>query len=204
MEAHAYPSGAVAPWAEVVWDAGPFTVEELLRLPDDGRQYEVVEGVLVRMAGSSSEATELAMRLAIRIGFFVEDHDLGAVTGADGVYDFESRGQKNTGLIPDVGFYHGWRRPSVNPDKAMPFAPDLAVEVASPSQGRRELAAKAIRYLAGGTALVWVVWPKTRAVDVWHAEDRQPSTTLDIEDSFDGEDVVPGFTYPLAALFRSS
>ncbi|MGH2411427.1 MAG: Uma2 family endonuclease [Chloroflexota bacterium] len=202
MEAHAYPSNAVAPWAEVVRGAGPCTVEELLRLPDDGWQYEVVEGVLVRMAGSSSEATALAMRLGSRLTIFVEDHDLGVVTGADGVYDFERRGQKNTGLIPDVGFYHGWRQPLVDPDKAMPFAPDLAVEVVSHSQGRREFAAKALRYLAGGTALVWVVWPKARTVEVWHAGDRQPSTTLGIEDSFDGEDVVPGFSYPLAALFR--
>lgn len=202
MEAHAYSSAAVAPWAEAVWDAGPFTVEDLLRLPDDGWQYEVVEGVLVRMAGSSSQATALAMRLGIRIGVYVEDHDLGVVTGADGVYDFESRGQMNTGLIPDVGFYYGRRRPLVNPDKAMPFAPDLAVEVVSPSQGRREFAAKARRYLAGGTALVWVIWPKTRTVDVWRVGDRQPSTTLGLGDSLDGEDVIPGFTYPLSALFR--
>ncbi|HEY8285946.1 MAG TPA: hypothetical protein VIJ28_16305 [Chloroflexota bacterium] len=98
MEAHAYPSGAVAPWAEVVRGAGPCTVEELLRLPDDGWQYEVVEGVLVRMAGSPAEPTMLAARLGTRIGLFVEDHDLGVVTGPDGVYDFERRGQKNTGL----------------------------------------------------------------------------------------------------------
>lgn len=59
-EAHALPSDTPAPWAEIVPDAGRTTVDDLLRRPDDGWRYEVVEGVLVRMAGSGEEATNIA------------------------------------------------------------------------------------------------------------------------------------------------
>jgi Uma2 family endonuclease len=89
----------------------------------------------------------------------------------------------------------------IDPDKPYPFAPDLAVEVTSPAQYRPAMKAKAERYLAGGTALVWIVWPKRRQVDVWRPGDTQPSATLGDGDMLDGENVVPGFSYPVASLF---
>lgn len=77
------------------------------------------------------------------------------------------------------------------------------MEVASPSQRQEALNAKARRYLAGGTSLVWVIWPEARTVDVWHAGwPARPAKTLDVGDTLDGEDVVSGFTYLLADLFR--
>jgi hypothetical protein len=57
--------------------------------------------------------------------------------------------------------------------------------------------------LAGGTALVWVVWPEARTVDVSRpAKARRPSKTLGIGDRLNGEDVVGGFSYPIADFFR--
>jgi Uma2 family endonuclease len=199
--AHALPSNPIAPWAEIVPGAPPMTADDLLTLPDDGSIYEVVDGVLVRMAGSGDLATTTAMRLGSRLSVFVEDHGLGAVTGADGVYAFPTA---ETGLIPDVGFYTAARRALiVDRTKPIPFAPDLAVEVASPSQSPKDMAAKVRRYLAGGTRLVWVVWPEEQQIDVWHPGDGQPSRTLHSGDVLEGEDVVPGFTYPIARLFAS-
>jgi len=58
-EARAFPSATLAPWAEVVPRKGRVTVDDLLTLPDDGWCHEVVEGVLVRMAGSGEEATTI-------------------------------------------------------------------------------------------------------------------------------------------------
>ncbi len=92
--------------------------------------------------------------------------------------------------------------------KPVPFAPELAVDVASPEQDAREMAAKAWRYLRGGTRLVWVVWPENQRVDVWRPsdlrpryQDMRPSTTWDSVDLLDGEDVVPGFSHPVADIF---
>ena len=68
------PPAPFAPWAEIVPDRGPVTVDVLLTLPDDGCQYEVVEGVLVRMAGSGDEATTIAGLLVIALGAFAYGH----------------------------------------------------------------------------------------------------------------------------------
>jgi Uma2 family endonuclease len=146
------------------------------------------------------------MRLGIRLGTFVEAHKLGVVTGADGTYDLSPPGTpptKGTGLVPDVAFIRAERLPphvSFDEDKAVPFAPDLAVAVASPSQYTSGMAQKAQRYLAAGTRLVWIVWPKRRQIDVWRSADTKPSQTLDGGDTLDG-DVLPGFTCPVAELF---
>ena len=77
----------LAPWAELVPGRGPMTVDDLLALPQDEWMYELVEGRLVRMPASGGEASHIAIRLAIALGGFVEAHDLGRVTGADGEYD---------------------------------------------------------------------------------------------------------------------
>lgn len=201
-------SQVFAPWAEVVPDTGPATVDSLLTLPDDGWQYEVVEGVLVRMAGSGNVATIIAGLILTALNTFVRPRRLGRVTGADGVYRFPGA---ETGLLPDVGFYGAALFPYVTDmDKPIPFPPELAVEVASPSQDAGDMAAKAARYLRGGTRLVWIVWPHTQTVDVWHAgdlrpqpEDMRPSATLHAaaNDAFEGEDVVSGFSHPVADVF---
>jgi Uma2 family endonuclease len=167
---------------------------------EDGYRYELVEGVLVRMGGTRPRAGRVTRNLLFSLAAYVREHGLGTVTPPDEVYDFEQSGQRDTGLLPDLGFYHAFRVPLVDPDKAYPFAPDLAVEVAPPTQYRPQMQAKAERYLAGGTALVWVVWPRRQQVDVWHPGAGAP-TLLGIDAVLDGGDVVPGFTFSVAALF---
>ena len=155
------------------------------------------------MAGSEKRATRLGLRIGARLLDHVDAHGLGIVTGADGVYMFPGA---ETGLLPDAGFYTRERDaliPAEDEDRAIPFAPDLAVEVASPSQGSSAMAAKARIYLAGGTRLVWVVWPARGQIDVWHPGDIEP-VTFSGNSTLDGEDVVPGFHLRLADLFAFS
>lgn len=199
-EARAFSSDILAPWAEIVPHRGRTTVEELLRLSDDGWRYEVVEGVLVRMAGSGEEATTIGQTISFALNAHVRPRRLGIVTGADGVYRFPGA---ETGLLPDVSFYTAERRARIlDRTKPIPFAPDLAVEVASPSQDGEAMAAKARLYLRGGTRAVWIVWPGRHEIDVWRAvHTNEPARTLGGDDVLDGEDIVPDFTYPVAAVF---
>jgi Uma2 family endonuclease len=193
-------ASSLAPWAEIVPGAGPTTVDALLTLPDDEWRYEVVEGVLVRVAGSGDLASTIAVALAAMLFAFVHPRRMGRVRGADGVYRFPGA---ETGLLPDVGFYGVALFPLVvDRSKPIPFAPELAIEVASPGQGVDDMAVKARRYLRGGTRLAWVVWPEEQSVDIWHPGDSTPSTTLHIGDALDGESVVPGFRQPIAAIFE--
>jgi hypothetical protein len=83
----------LAPWAELVPDTGPMTVDQLLALPQDEPWiYELVDGRLVRMPLSGGEASRIALRLGAALLTFVEDRGLGAVTTADGEYDLTQPG----------------------------------------------------------------------------------------------------------------
>lgn len=202
MEAREVTADTLAPWAEIVPNAGPMTVAKMRALPDDGWQYEIVEGVLVRVGGSSYRATRIAGRLFAVLLSYVLAHGLGDVTPPDGTYDLDASGRSSTGLVPDVGFIRADRLPLItDPDAAVPFAPDLATEVASTNQSRKAMGAKARRYLAAGTQLVWIIYPRWQQVDVWRQGDTQPGATLRVGDLLDGEAVIPGFTHPVAALF---
>jgi len=196
------PSLSPAPWAEVVPQAPyPMTVGDLLAWPDDDRyRYEVVDGVLVRMAGGKPRALFIANRLYLALGSFVAAHGLGETTGADGVYDLDRRGQPNTGLLPDIGFIRADLLPHIDLDQVLTIPPDLAVEIASENQYRPAMARKARRYLDAGTRLVWIVYSRWQQVDVWRPGVPVP-TTLGLQDTLDGEDVIPGFSYSVARLF---
>ena len=201
---HAHPTHPVAPWAEVVPQMPQMTADELHDMPEDEWTYELVDRVLVRMPLSSFGASSVGMRLAIRLGAYVEDNGLGAITGEQGGYRLDPDHPLDTELAPDLAFVRADRLPApATPDyykRAPQLAPDLAVEVASGNQYALGMAAKAKVYLAFGTRLVCVVWPRYRRVDIWHPGDDAP-TQLSVEDTLDGEDVITGFTFPVARLF---
>jgi len=159
---------------------------------------------LVRMPLSSGGASNVGYRLGSRLNVYVEDNDLGLVTGEQGGYRLDPAHPLDTEVAPDVAFVRAGRAPSpTSPEfygQAWLLAPDLAVEVASENQYAPGMGAKAQLYLRFGTRLVWVIWPRYRRVDVWRPGDDTPAP-LGIDDALDGEDVVPGFTYPIARLF---
>ena len=72
--------------------------------------------------------------------------------------------------------------------------------MASENQYAPGMGAKAQLYLRFGTRLVWVIWPRYKRVDVWRSSDETP-IPRGVDDTLDGEDVIPGFTYPIARLF---
>jgi len=81
----------------------------------------------------------------------------------------------------------------------VPMAPDLAVEVLSPSDRMADALAKVAMYLQAGTPLVWLVNPVTRTVVDFRAE--MDPLTLSESDTLDGGDILPGFRVPVAEIF---
>ena len=193
----------LAPWAELVPDVGPMTVDELLALPDDGWLYELVEGRLVRMPPPVGEHGGVAGNLHIALGMWVVPRGLGRVLAAETGFQLGS----NTVLAGDVAFVRAERVPardSVEWKRYWQLAPDLVAEVVSPSQTRQDQEAKARTWLGAGVRLVWIVWPDTQQVDVWRTDAAgaaRRATSLKRGDALDGLDVLPGFSYPLADLF---
>jgi len=199
----ASPPHPIAPWAEIVPNMPPMTVDELHAMPNDGWSYELVQGVLVRMPLSGFGASNIGFRLALELGTYIKLHGLGEMTGEQGGYRLDPAHPRDTELGPDYAFVRADRvPPRTSPEymKALQLAPDLAIEVTSENQYAPGMAVKAKTYLSFGTRLVWVVWPRYQRVDVWRPDDETP-TPLGVTDVLSGEDVVPGFTYPLANLF---
>ncbi|MGI8827175.1 MAG: Uma2 family endonuclease [Chloroflexota bacterium] len=184
----------LAPWAEPVL----MTAEELLLLPDDEWRYELVEGRLVRMSPTGGEHGRMVMALLRAVDRFVQEKHLGEVFPAETGF-WISSGGPDTVLAPDLAFVRAGREPEPGTEGYPRLAPDLVAEVASPSQGRAEMASKAQRWLNGGVRLVWIVFPKTHTVEVWR--EGEPARIMTIGNELSGEDVLPGFAYPIARLF---
>ena len=189
-------------WGErVVGAPYPFRVADLATLPEDTYTYEIVEGELLRMPGSGIEASEIAARLLIAMGIFVQPRNLGRLTTTDGTFDLTRPGDPaDTVLVPDAAFVAAGRLVGRVTGYGK-LAPDLVAEVASPNQYRSEMNAKAKLYIERGVRLAWIIWPASQQVDVWRpTSPAAPVTTLGIADSLDGLDVLPGFTLPIRDL----
>lgn len=186
---------SVAPWAEPVL----MTAQELLQLTSDEWRYELVDGRLVRMSPTGARHGRIVMALMRAIDRFVEDGGLGEVLPPETGFWISSPGDPDTVLAPDIAFIRGSREQDAASEGFPRLAPDLVVEVASPSQGRREMAAKAQRWLDAGVRLVWVVSPEARLVEVWRHG--QLERVLTPAEDLSGDDVLPGFVFPVRRLF---
>jgi Uma2 family endonuclease len=103
--------------------------------------------------------------------------------------------------LPDVAFVSNARVPAERP-RVPTLAPDFAAEVLSESNTREEIAQKIREYFQSGTRLVWVIDPTTRSVAVYEVAG-EPERTLTVNDVLDGGEVLPGFSLPVADLFRN-
>lgn len=175
-----------------------FTANQLLKLPRGKARYELLRGELRTMSPSGSEHSVVTARLALRVGQFVNDRQLGLVFGAEGGFLIEQK--PDTVLAPDLAFVRRERVPASGPPPEFwPGAPDLAVEVASPGDSTREINEKAAAWLRAGTQLAWVVNPRRRTVTVCLPDGKKRSLTAN--EHLDGGDVLPGFTCRVADLF---
>ena len=174
------------------------TADELLLLPKDGFHYELVKGELLRMSPTGDEHGGVTMALGAPLHQHVKSNDLGRVYAAETGFKLES--DPDTVRAPDIAFVCKKRIQETGRIRGYRGgAPDLAVDVMSPGDTKREVAEKITEYFAGGARLVWVVNPKSKTVAVY----RSPLdvTTLTENDTLDGGDVVPGFQFAVAEVF---
>jgi Uma2 family endonuclease len=176
---------------------GTATEQDVIDIQDhEDRLYELVDGVLVEKIMGFSESY-LAVQIIHFLCSYLEQHDLGIVVGADGTVRLMPRLVR----IPDVCFVSWKHLPlrRVPADPIPDLAPDLAVEVLSKGNTKREMARKLKDYFLAGVQLVWFVDPAKRTVAVYTAPDEW--TVLAEEQTLDGGSVLPGFRLPLRELF---
>ena len=174
------------------------TAEQLLGMPRDGFRYELLKGELVKMAPAGSQHGTLAMRVGWRLAQHVESLELGTAFAAETGFRLSSN--PDTVRAPDAAFVSQRRVEEAGEVQGYwPGAPDLAVEVISPSDTYTEVENKVLDWLDAGTAMVVVVNPRQQTVTVYRS--RSEIAILTAGDTIDGSDVVPGWTLPVQDLF---
>ncbi|MCX7411361.1 MAG: Uma2 family endonuclease [Planctomycetales bacterium] len=177
---------------------GTATVEDVLRLCDrePKRLCELVDGVLVEKVMGHQES-RLAARLIFVLQSYLEEQDLGIVSGADGPHQILFDQVR----FPDVAYIAYDRIPEgADPSTPVPdWIPTIAVEILSRSNTKAEMTRKLRDYFEAGVELVWYVDPSDRTVRVYHS--LEAVTTLTDADDLDGEQLLPGFRLSIRDWF---
>jgi len=166
------------------------TAEQLERAGDIG-PCELVRGELVMMMPPGGRHGQLGGRIAYELTAFAEASGAGTV-----LVETESR-NPDTVRAPDVAFVRAGRAIG---DGFLEGAPDLAVELVSPSDRPGYVAEKVAEWLEAGAGAVWVVDPRSRTVVV--REGVRGPRVLGESDTLDGGVVLPGFELRWARLFE--
>lgn len=177
----------------------PMTAAALLDLPDDGRRYELIAGELIVMPPTGDEHGAIIIAIASSLNPYVREHRLGIVRASE--TGFLLTTNPDTVRAADIAFVarerveregrlRGYRR----------GAPDLVVEVISPSDRYTDVEDKVAVWFEGGARMVVVVNPRRQTGTVY----RSPTQVRILTDAdlLDGDDVVPGWQLPVTAIFE--
>ena len=163
---------------------------------DDSVRTELDEGELITMPPAGFDHGDVGVQITLLLGSFVKKHRLGRVLSADTGF----RLRNDTVRAPDVAFVQTSRVETVKSKGFGKGAPDLAVEVFSPSDSVRQLMRKVKQYFAAGTHTVWIVYPERKEVQVLEAggADR----LLGSGDMIEAPELLPGFSVAVAEFFE--
>ena len=174
------------------------TADELLALPRGEFRYELVDGELKKMSPAGQKHGRITVRLTEPLAKHVRTHQLGQVYAAE--TGFKLKSNPDTVRAADIAFVRRERLEILGETESYwPGAPDLAVEVNSPSDTVREVEKKVMEWLEFGSRLVWIVSSKLHTVTVYRS--LTDIETLTEKDILDGGDVVPGFQISIAEIF---
>jgi Uma2 family endonuclease len=169
------------------------SLEQFEQLPDDGMRHELDEGELMSMPPPLGRHGKISLEIGLLLRGFVDPCSLGDVFVESGF-----RLNPDTVRSPDVSFIRAERSRTMDPDRRFEGGPDLAVEVISPSETAADIAHKVRQYLSAG-AVVWVVYPRDRAVQVF--ESSGSARVLGADDKLEAPDLLPGFSVRVSRIF---
>jgi Uma2 family endonuclease len=163
---------------------------------DPDKEYEIIHGSPEEKEMGSARHGGIGARLIARLSWHVEDRNLGGVYGPDTTYLVGGNDR-----LPDVSFVSASRIPEDGePEGKWLVAPDLAVEIISPTDLYEKVVGKVEDYLKAGVKQVWLISPEHRTVTIYSSLTQ--TVILTDGDDLPGGDVVPDFTCRVAELFR--
>jgi len=181
----------------------PITIKDIEDMEACGSSREIVNGQWVdaseeKMAGELHGA--IATNLLIALGSYVKAHQLGRVYPADTTYILEvDKDGVQLMRWPDVSFVAADRVKTHDRDTYYQLAPDLAIEIISPSERAVTMRAKLKDYLRTGVRQVWQVYPESQEVVVYLADGTV--RTYGIGQTIPGDEILPGFALQVEDVF---
>ena len=173
------------------------TIDELERLPnDEDMRLELDEGELIKMPPAGLEHGGIEGRIFYRLYKYLKENPVGEVFPSDTGFVLG----ESTLRSPDVAFIRKDRLPAGRHTGFFKGAPDLCVEVVSPSESGPQLMRKVRQYLKAGAHTVWLVYPATREVYTCDAEGSD--RILRGDEILDAPDLLPGFVVRVSELFE--
>ncbi|CAN5832294.1 Uma2 family endonuclease [soil metagenome] len=177
---------------------GLMTADELLMMQNSRWGYELVRGKLKKYMPAGNLHGIIALKIGRIVGNFVEENNLGVVVAAE--TGFLISHNPDTVRAPDSAFIGKEKLAKYGiTEKFFPDAPDLAVEVVSPNDRKKDIEDKVQDYLAAGVNLIWIIYPQKQFVAV-HRQSKIVSILFET-DELEGEEVLPDFRLPLEKLF---
>lgn len=171
------------------------TAKELLLMPDNDMQHELIRGVLTEDILPGDQHGIVVARIGWLLGNFSDDNDFGEMSGRSG---FLLERNPDTVRCPDLAWVASGRLDKPVPSYAE-LAPDLVVEVRSPNDSQWHMAERAMMWLSLGVRMVLVADPGPVTLAVYRPG--EPPQVLGEFESFDEGDVLPGFTAPVWSFF---
>jgi Uma2 family endonuclease len=181
--------------------AKTLTAEEFnqfIDLPENAnRDFELINGEIIEMPSGSPTHNWIAFKIAALIAMYLMNNTVGEALGDNNDLNLDA----NTVLRPDALYFSKMRMPTL-PQK-FTIAPDIAIEVLSPSNTHSEMEQKVEAYLKYGSKLVWIFYPEKREIRVhfMQADGVRGVRPLTETDTLDAGDVLPGFSVPVRNLF---
>lgn len=169
------------------------TEEEFMRLSDDGHKWELVEGE-AREVPAGYQHDILVINIGAMLKPFARGR--GFVSGSSAGFRMASGNVRS----PDVSFMRKERLSGGVPSKGFQdFAPDLVIEIISPSEEPEEMARKVAEYFGAGTEQVWHLFPDTMQVTIYYS--LSDTATFQPEDELDAGELLPSFSCRAEQLF---
>ena len=190
-------SVAVSERTEAQFRGLRMTADEFLELPDDGYNYELIDGVVVMSPSPNPQHQRITMEIATQIALFLRNHAVGEVLPEIDVHI----GQGPTGgdLVykPELIFVRSERLPAMR-DKII-GGPDLVVEVVSRGSRRMDSETKKNDYERFGVREYWLIDPQRKAMTFWRLKEGRFVEVSAGGDTFASE-AVPGFVLDLSRV----
>jgi Uma2 family endonuclease len=179
--------------------AKKLTYEDYVRIPDDGKRHEIIDGEHYVSAAPFIRHQRLVVRLTHRLEDFIESHPLGEIF----IAPTDVILSPNDIVQPDLLFI-SYERSAIVEEKNVQGAPDLVIEIHSGSSRRVDRGAKRRAYERWGVLEYWMLDPERKEADVC---ERTAQGLLRQRALLSREDVLttpllPGLEIPLAEIFR--